>query len=448
MRLPSKPPSQEALLPAPDRFLEVLSSGIGRLPSDDYLHWDTLRRKPAPEGFTTDEWWAATKVARLATRHELPFRDKAGRPFWFSEHGHLHRQLHRIDRDASGQIAVPADDVANPGTRSRYVMRSLVEEAITSSQLEGAATTRAVAKELLRTGRPPRDDGERMIVNNYRAMAFIRERGDQDLTVEMLLDLQRVLTEGTLDPGAVGRFRRPSDDVHVVDMDNNILHTPPDARELGERMDALLAFANATDDEEFLHPVVRAVMLHFMIGYDHPFVDGNGRAARGLFYWSMARADYWLMEFVSISEFIRKSPARYGRAYLYSENDDNDATYFLHYHVRIIRQCIDALHDYLGRKILERRRLERMLGESGLGGYLNHRQQALLAHMAKHPETTYTIEGHRRSNSVSYHTARKDLDALAQMELLTRATRRGRKLYYRMHPSFPANLGDVTELLG
>ena len=117
-------------------------------------------------------------------------------------------RLHQVDRDASGRIEVPHGDVVNSGSRERYLMNSLIEEAITSSQLEGAVTTRRVAKELLRSGRPPRDNSERMIVNNYSGMEFLRENIDEDLTVSMFMYLQRTLTEGTLDPDAVGRLRR------------------------------------------------------------------------------------------------------------------------------------------------------------------------------------------------------------------------------------------------
>ena len=449
VRIPKRPRPYAELIGSvtTERFMELVSSGIGRLPADQYLHWDDMRYKPSPDGFTSEEWWLATKFARSSARHVLPLKDKAGLPFSFTDSGNLYRQLHEIDQDGRGQTAVPIDDMASTGTRERYVMRSLVEEAITSSQLEGAATTRVIAKELLRTGRSPRDSSEQMIVNNYHAMEFIRARSDDDLTTEMLLELQHLLTDKTLDPSSVGRFRSPSDDVHVVDMESNILHTPPDAAELEERMAGMLTFANRADDEEFVHPAIRAILLHFMIGYDHPFVDGNGRTARALFYWSMARSGYWLVEFISISEFIRKSYPSYGRAYLFSENDDGDLTYFLYYNLRILKQCITALHVYLARKVKERRKLETMFRESRLASYLNHRQRALLGHMLKHPETAYTIEGHRRSNNVSYHTARKDLDDLAQVELLTRTTRRGRKLFYRMNPNFSENLQDMVAVL-
>ena len=65
----------------------------------------------------------------------------------------------------------------------------------------------------------------------------------------------------------------------------------------------------------FLHPVIRSILLHFWVAYDHPFVDGNGRNARALFYWSMLRHGFWLAEFFSISHEILKAPRKYYRAF-------------------------------------------------------------------------------------------------------------------------------------
>ena len=131
-------------------------------------------------------------------------------------------------------------------------------------------------------------------------------------------------------PGAAGRFRRKDERISVMDATHSVvLHTPPDADSLPARLERLCAFANqAQDTEPFVHPVVRAILVHFMLGYDHPFVDGNGRTARALFYWSVARSGYWLMEYLSISRLLMKAPAQYARAYLHTETDANDATLF------------------------------------------------------------------------------------------------------------------------
>lgn len=443
MRMPSAPrPFHEIIASFPhDRILEVMSSGIGSLPKGKYLHWDKLRYLAPPDGFTSEEWWMAIKFKRNGSRRELPLKDALGRSFSFSDTGDLYRQLHRVDRDASGRIEVPHGDIVNSGHRERYLMSSLIEEAITSSQLEGAATTRRVAKEMLRSGRPPRDHGEQMIVNNYRGMEFLRDVADHDLTMPMLLELQRVLMEGTLEPNAVGRLRSPNDVVQVVDQrDGQVVHTPPDAALLPDRMESLLAFANERmADDDFLHPVVKAILLHFMVGYEHPFVDGNGRTARALFYWSMARSGYWLTELLSISTIIRKSPAQYVRSYVLSEVDDCDVTYFLDYNLRVILNSIQLLHTYLTRKTKETNTLEATLRGSTAAAALNHRQVALLGHLLRHPDARYTIDGHRRSHNVTYETARTDLATLDRLGLLA-SYKSGRRLWYRMQANFEHRL--------
>ena len=101
--------------------------------------------------------------------------------------------------------------MTNPRTRNRHLVNSLIEEAITSSQLEGAATTRRVAKEMLQTGRDPRTQDERMIWNNYQAMEFVGDHRDDEITPDLMRELHAVVTDGTLsDPAEAGRSRTGS----------------------------------------------------------------------------------------------------------------------------------------------------------------------------------------------------------------------------------------------
>ena len=431
-----------------DRIPALLSSNIGNVPENKYLHWSKLRYLDPPEGFSSEEWWLAVKIARNSVRHMLPLDDKLGRPFSFSDSGYLYRMLHEVDRDASGRIELPAD-VVTTDSRNRYLVNSLIEEAITSSQLEGAATTRRVAKEMLRSGRRPRDRSERMIANNYRAMEFVRGLVRENLSVPMLLELQRIVTDDTLDdPGAVGRFRLPSDQAYVVDQrDGTVLHEPPDASEIEARIERLLLFANETRDAAFVHPVVRAILLHFMIGYDHPFVDGNGRTARALFYWAMAKFGYRMTEFLSISTIIRKAPVQYARAYVFSETDDNDVTYFLDYNLRVILRSIRQLHAYLARKAREMHDVQRLLDRFVPASVLNYRQVALIVAMRKHPDMFHTIASHRRSHNVSYQTARTDLFKLVELHLVT-AAKRSRAFVFSPAEDFDERLRELADRSG
>ena len=445
MRMPvTPPPISDLLQTRAERLGDLISSGIGRLPENKYLHWSKLKYVQPPEGFSSEDWWLAVKMARFSARHALPLADKQGRPFAFSDSGYLYRMLHQVDQGAGGRIELPAD-VVNADSRNRYLVNSLIEEAITSSQLEGAATTRLVAKDMLRSGRPPRDRSERMIFNNYRGMEFLSGIVREDLSAPVLLDLHRILTEGTFDdPDAAGRFRLPSDRVFVTDpRDGAILHEPPDASALGERMERLFAFANTPGDEPFVHPVVKAILLHFMIGYEHPFVDGNGRTARALFYWAMARFGYRMTGFLSISTVIRKAPVQYARAYVLSETDDNDVTYFLDYHLRVILRSIRGLHAWLARKAEEMRDVQRLLDRLAPAAVLNYRQTALIEHMHKHPGMSYTIESHRRSHNVTYQTARTDLLKLAESGLMQYA-KRGRAFIFTQAVDFDERLRELA----
>jgi Fic family protein len=337
---------------------------------------------------------------------EIPLKDKAGRPFRFGVPDLVQAELHDIDVGAGRRIGVP-EAITNPQTRDKYLIRSLIEEAIASSQLEGAATTRDVAKEMIRTGRAPRDTSEQMILNNFLTMQRITELKQEALSPDLVFGIHRLVTEKTLeDETAAGRFRKPHEERVVGDDFGEIFHNPPAAEELPQRLQAMCDFANGEAPGFFVHPAVRAIILHFWLAYDHPFVDGNGRTARALFYWGMLRSGYWLFEFISISSILKKAPTKYGMSFLHSETDDNDLTYFIVAQTQAIRRAIEGLHEYIDRKTAEVRALEAHVRALDL---FNHRQADLIRHAMKHPYQEYTILSHGKSHNVVYQTARTDL---------------------------------------
>ena len=433
MKLPLRPPDTDDVIKRLLREKDAGKIGVilrlsGRFDADTaYHHWDDLRRHAAPADLSHEAWWCALKLKRRASYRELPLLDKNGRPFRYFISDCMQELLHRIDFGAGAFIGMP-DPVANPETRDRYVISSLIQEAITSSQLEGAVTTREVAKEMLRTGRTPRDKSERMILNNYLTMQEIIRIKDKPLTVPLLLDIHRRVTSETLgNPAAAGRFRRSDEPVLVMDGEGQVHHDPPSADDLELRAARLCDFANVSASTPFIPPVVRAIILHFWLAYDHPFVDGNGRTARALFYWSMLHHGFWLFEFVSISNILVQAPSKYARAFLFAESDDNDLNYFILHQADVIRRSIDALHAYIDRKQKETKAAESRLR---ILRQLTHRQEALLTHALRHPDQEYTVASHQRSHGVVYATARADLLGLVAMGLLSQG-KRGRTLVFR-----------------
>ncbi len=411
-------------------MLRAISEVTEATISGKYLHWHKLRFYTPPEGLTLKQWWFGIKMKRRSQARAIGLLDKAGSPFTYSLVDPLPEFLHLADSDARGVLQA-VEPITNPETKKNYLVRSLIEESITSSQLEGANTSHRVAKEMIRQGRKPRDKSEQMIFNNYMVMQHILEVKDQDLSRDLVLEIHRMVTEGTLDdPSAAGRFRSPEETVVVDDQFGEVLHEPPIAEELPARMEAMCAFANGDSPGGFIHPVIRSIILHFWIAYDHPFIDGNGRTARSLFYWSMLRRGYWLFEFIPISRIILQAPSKYAAAYLHTETDDNDLTYFLLYHADVIRRAISDLHLYLERQTRE---VAEAVAELRGLTYLNHRQRDLVNHALRHPGFVYTVESHKGSHVISYETARQDLMALVRRKLLTKR-RSGR--YWQFSPAF------------
>ncbi|MBL8694972.1 MAG: Fic family protein [Planctomycetes bacterium] len=435
MRIPQSPPDFLPLLSklfqSTGEFSRIhRSTAYSATVDGRYVHWDKLRHLPLPSGIENHQmWWAIVQLNRLSLFRELPFMDRSGSPFKLALPDPLLRQLTEIDRDLSGRVPVP-DQLVNSATRDRFLMSALIEEAITSSQLEGAATAREVAREMLRSGRSPRDQHERMIFHNFGAMRFIRSVAEKDLTPELIFEIHSRITKDTLDdPRDAGTLR--DCDISVEDRLSGVeVHRGPDARCLPLRMTRLCDFANDKGTKLFIHPLVKAVLLHFFLAYDHPFVDGNGRTARALFYWSMLHSGYRLCEFLSISHILAKAPSKYSKAYLYTETDQNDVTYFVLDQLTALQRAIRSLHEYVRSKVAEMERTQHLMRKAQS---FNHRQLALLSHAIANPDASYRVTSHANSHQITRQTARTDLNELVEMQLLWTETIQKAVIFHPFH---------------
>ncbi|MFN8713746.1 MAG: Fic family protein [Bacteroidota bacterium] len=384
-------------------FEELLNKSDER-----YYYWDDVKYRKGLPFETPLENWTLIKTYRTSKYESLIF-GKYRFNYFISPF--ISKNLHDFDLKLMGGLQ---QSPLFPSDRVDYFRSSLLEEAVASSQVEGAATTTEVAREMLKTGRSPRNESEQMIFNNLLAIDYISEFQQSNIDFKSIIELHRIMTASTAAEKYAGDFRKG--EVFVTDhVDGEVAHIPPDWKEVEELMGALCVFAN--NDAHFIHPIVKASIIHFLIGFIHPFEDGNGRTARALFYWFLLKKGYSLIKNISISKVILESRTQYDKAFLKTESDDNDLNYFISYSVKNIRLAFEKLKFYSDKKREERKNassISYQLIEKGL----NNRQANLLGYLYLKEKNSVTLKSYSEKHEIVRQTASKDLNELIMIGLL------------------------------
>ena len=392
-----------------------------------YLHWHEFHHRFENDfkGKKVWAWWALKFNRSLEEHDSLVSED--GISFEWSPIA-LNHYPPMIEK------AYRFEHVGLTGDQKRHMLvKSLImEEAITSAQLEGAATTRAVAKEMLSSGRAPVDDSENMILSNWNLMQFALENLDRDLTIELIQEFNQIATEKTSENDHIpGALRDRDIEVAKNDPEGEVTHTAPDAEEVAILLQNLCSYANTNHENiNYIHPVFKAIVIHFMIGYIHPFLDGNGRTARALFYWYAIKHGYENFQYISISALLKRKANEYGRAFIKTETDDLDLTYFLQFNLEIIIDSLNDFAKYIQKRIDENRNMVEKLSESPLYKHFQRQHIDIISKALKNPGREFSVKEVEQDNNVSSTAARGYLDKLHKLGLLIKYKSVGNKYTY------------------
>lgn len=378
--------------------------------NSDYPYWDKVKYIQTKDKIDSKSLWFALKAFRQLNR---TFVDFGNYRFSYMVTDEMFELLHYFDMNIGGSLT--GENLIPSEHKNAYLVSSIMEEAIASSQMEGAATTRKVAKDMLRKSEKPKNKGQQMILNNYITINYIKDIVNDDFTVEQLLAIHRSMTENTLDDETdAGKIRQHNNILVMDGITGNVAHNPPNYEELARLLADLEKFFNK-DEKTFIHPIVKGIIIHFMLAYFHPFVDGNGRTSRSLFYWYMLKKGYWLIEYMSISRIIYKTKKIYEKAFLYTEYDDNDLTYFILYNLRTMKKSFEELKIYLKRKTEENNSILLLANIKGI----NPRQAQILKIVQEKPNIGLSVKEIENRFSVSNFTARTDLESLVGLGYLS-----------------------------
>ena len=401
-----------------------------------YLYWSDVKYR-MPSDMTGVELWSKVKSVRNLTDVKIWSQNN----IHFSLTNSMQRLCHEFDMNFGGSWGASKIFPDDKTTQELYLISSIMEEAIASSQMEGAATTREAAKEMLRKKVSPRDKSQRMILNNYNTINFIRDHAKEKLIPALVMQIHGMMTENALDvPDAAGRLRRDDENIVVGNgITGEIVHTPPSAECLNEFLVHLCAFFNDENTEIFVHPIIRAITIHFLVGYYHPFADGNGRTARALFYWYMMKSNYWLVQYLSISRIIKGSKKSYEKAFLYSEADGNDIGYFIQYNLDVLLKSFDALSLYIKRKNNEKKKAGKLLHL----GNITERQSQILSMCIENPDIVLVSTDIVGKFGVTPNTAKSDLRKLTEKGYMKEISLNGRTKGYVRSENFEQLIGKI-----
>jgi len=409
-----------------EKFTQFLQS----VNEPKYLYWDEIKYKQIPEPLFAEEAWYLVKQFRTYLSRATIIKTEKGNYFKWIRLPYVDEFLHKIDISSGGQIFASMD-VISESNKQKFISRGIIEEAIASSQLEGAHTTRQAAKKMITEKKQPTNKDEQMILNNFNTILKIDEDyKKQVLSESLIFELHRMITYKTVTKEEQGRFRKNQDGIVVrgpIGSQEYITHVPPNEDFVKEEMKKLLEYANDGINDKFVHPIIKAIFLHFWFGYLHPFTDGNGRLARALFYWYLLRKGYWTFMYLPISTVIKLAPVQYAMAYIYSEQDSNDFTYFFDFHIRKIIQSLNDFIDYVSKKILENKEIDKIVSKDI---HLVDRQKYLLHHLISEDNASITVSSHAALNNISRQTAAKDIKQIEKIGLIV-GTREGKFIKYR-----------------
>jgi len=391
--------------------------------NERYLHWEELRYR-IEDAETRKKVWLLMKLTRMTNAKHLNI---GGVECSYSLTSNILESLFELERALSGHLEYHSKEIGDQRMRY-YSVSSFVEEAISSSILEGAAVTRADAKRMIRKKQHPVTNAERMVMNNYLAMENIKKIKDEKLTPALIKEMHSIISDGTLKDGKEweGRFREDNDVVvgDSLEMDK-VFHIPPSHENVSKMIEGLCEFCNR-EDGEFMHPIIKGIIIHFMIGYIHPFVDGNGRLARSLFYWHVIKKGYWMMEYAAISKVIRSAPSKYGMAYQYVETDENDLTYFIKFNIECIARAVKMLEEHVKNKAKEQKKARDFVDQNP---QFNIRQATILKDYMK-DNAPFSLMELKQRYRCAYQTVRLDVMDLQSLGLVRTVGKDRKKILY------------------
>ena len=339
--------------------------------------------------------------------------------FWFYPADCILKKAHEIEK-----LGAQLFDTIQLQTafEKEFLLDATIEESITSAIYEGANSTRAKAQMLIESGNIPKNKDEWMLVNNYNAMLWIKNNSSRHISAKMIEEIHQIVTQNTLsgdDANFSGKFR---DDKVFVLSGSEVKHEGIDHKKIVGAINEVIELV--AENNRYFPQILKGILLHYFISYIHPFFDGNGRAARTLFYTKAVKNNLRFVEILSVSAYLKNHGKQYEKSFEKVVRNELDMTYFIDFNLDALKAALEKVQskiDYILKINLFREKFK-----------INEQQIGLLQKLALHKFRSYDILSYAESIGKSREIARQELKQLVDIGLLTE-TQSGKKFIYTIN---------------
>lgn len=386
---------------------ELIQYFIDRyLPREEIIH-------RLPLAVPIGEFWPELTAARKQRSVALPLPAQNGEPFWFTVNKTIEEQCDAVAKFARKDI------VFDSPVFEQLADEAVLDEAVFSSIIEGAFTSRKEAAAFIYGRSEPKNRSEQMVKNNYDALAWVLEHLEEPITEETVIRIAKIITRNAAEVQEDG-YR--TGQVFINNAEGPV-YIPPEASAVPAMMAKLIDFIHTSE----LHPVLKACIAHFYLVYVHPFGDGNGRTARALSLMMLLQSGYGFFRYFSISDIVAKERGKYYRSMKNVEDSDGDMTYFIDCYSGMLAGTVRHMEEHLVKHVLAGQKMKQLKAE----GKLNDRQNKGIGWLLESGRNRITVEEWKKKYKTAVETARQDLLVLCEQGLMVRSME-GRKAVFRI----------------
>jgi Fic family protein len=199
----------------------------------------------------------------------------------------------------------------------------------------------------------------------------------------------------------------------------------PAASVLDQEMSRFFDWANDAADKT--DPVLRAALAHLWFVTIHPFDDGNGRIARAITDWSLARSENSPQRFYSMSAQIRHERNAYYGMLEHTQKGTLDITPWMEWFLACLGRAFEGTETTLA-AVFDKARFWEKHAQLAI----NDRQRAIVNRLLDGFEGKLTTVKWAKLEDVSHDTALRDIQELIELGVLKKDQGGGRSTSYSL----------------